>query len=60
LLTTSAKPIGAAAASQVRITRGDNFGFVAAEREDAGRFIVHADEVLTAFIELQAAIRQLG
>jgi hypothetical protein len=29
---------------------------VAAEREDAGRFIVHADEMLTAFLELQAAI----
>jgi hypothetical protein len=29
---------------------------VAAERSDAGRFIVHADEMLTAFIELQAAI----
>jgi hypothetical protein len=33
---------------------------VAAEREDAGRFIVHADEVLTAFMELQAAIRAGG
>ena len=34
---------------------------MAAERSDAGRFIVHADRVLTAFIELQAAIhRQLG
>ena len=29
---------------------------MAAEREDAGRFIVHADEMLTAFLELQAAI----
>jgi hypothetical protein len=29
---------------------------VAAEREDAGRFIVHADEVVTAFMELEAAI----
>jgi hypothetical protein len=33
---------------------------VAAERDDAGRFIVHADEMLTASLELQAAIhRQL-
>jgi hypothetical protein len=30
---------------------------VAAEREDAGRFIVRADEKLTAFLELEAAIR---
>jgi hypothetical protein len=29
---------------------------VAAEREDAGRFIVHADEMLIAFLELRAAI----
>jgi hypothetical protein len=36
---------------------GRQFWVVAAEREDAGRFIVHADEMLTAFLELQAAIR---
>jgi hypothetical protein len=30
---------------------------VAAEREDAGRFIVRADEKLTAFMELESAIR---
>ena len=36
--------------------RGRQFWIVAAEREDAGRFIVHADEMLTAFMELQAAI----
>jgi len=29
---------------------------VAAEREGTGRFIVHADEKLTAFLELEAAI----
>ena len=29
---------------------------MAAEREDAGRFIVHADEKLTAFLELESAI----
>jgi hypothetical protein len=31
---------------------------VAAERENAGRFIVHADEMLTAFVELHAAIHR--
>ena len=36
---------------------GRQFWVVAAEREDAGRFIVHADEKLTAFLELEAAIR---
>jgi hypothetical protein len=38
--------------------KGRQFWVVAAEREDAGRFIVHADEVLTAFMELQAAIQR--
>jgi len=33
------------------------FWVVAAERENAGRFIVHAAEKLTAFLELEAAIR---
>ncbi len=32
---------------------------VAAERSDAGRFIVRADEKLTAFVELESAIRGL-
>jgi hypothetical protein len=29
----------------------------AAEREDAGRFVVHADKLLPAFVELKAAIQ---
>jgi hypothetical protein len=35
---------------------GEQFWVAAAEREDAGRFIVRADEKLTAFLELEAAI----
>jgi hypothetical protein len=35
---------------------GRQFWVVAAEREDAGRFIVHTHELRTAFLELQAAI----
>ena len=31
---------------------GRQFWVVAAEREEAGRFIVHADEMRTAFLEL--------
>jgi hypothetical protein len=39
---------------------GRQFWLVAAELENAGRFIVHAHEMPTAFLELQAAIhRQL-
>jgi hypothetical protein len=36
---------------------GRQFWIVAVERENAGRFIVQADEKLTAFMELEAAIR---
>ena len=36
---------------------GRQFWVAAAEREDAGRFIVRADEKMTAFMELEAAIR---
>ena len=32
-----------------------NVWVAAAEREDAGRFIVRADEKLTAFLELESA-----
>jgi hypothetical protein len=32
------------------------YWFVAAERSDAGRFIVHADQELPAFLELESAI----
>ena len=39
---------------------GRQFWVVSAEREDAGRFIVHAHELLTAFPELQSAIRDKG
>lgn len=30
---------------------------MAAERSDAGRFIVHADQELPAFLELESAIK---
>jgi hypothetical protein len=31
-----------------------------AHRDDAKRFVVHADEKLTAFVELESAIRACG
>jgi hypothetical protein len=37
---------------------GRQFWVVAAEREDAGRFIVHADQMPAAFLEVQAAIHR--
>ena len=36
--------------------KGRPIWVVAAEREDAGRFIVHADQELPAFLELESAI----
>jgi hypothetical protein len=39
---------------------GRQFWVVAAERENAGRFIVRADEKLTAFLELQRAIHEFA
>jgi hypothetical protein len=36
--------------------KGREFWVVAAERSDAGRFIVRCDEMLTAFLQLHAAI----
>jgi len=39
---------------------GWQFWVVAAEREDAGRFIVRADEKLTALLELESAICVCG
>jgi hypothetical protein len=38
-------------------SRGPTIWVVVAEREKAERFIVHADEKLTAFMELESAIR---
>jgi hypothetical protein len=37
---------------------GRQFWVVAAERSDTGRFIVHSDEMLAAFLELHAAIHR--
>ena len=37
--------------------KGRSILVVAAKREDAGRFIVEADQELPAFLELESAIR---
>lgn len=36
---------------------GRQFWVIAAERSDAGRFIVHTDQELPAFLELESAIQ---
>jgi hypothetical protein len=38
-------------------SEGRTFWIANARRDDGQRFIVHADEKLTAFVELEAAIR---
>ena len=37
---------------------GRQFWVVAAERKDAGRFIVHAEDKLSAFLELESTTRK--
>jgi hypothetical protein len=53
-LTISAKPVGATAMSQRLIPKGERSG-LQTHRGDGKRFVVHAEELLTAFVELVAA-----
>src|SRR4030095_3738764 len=56
-LTISAKPVGVWAGSQA-VDSGERAMFVAdAHRGDGKRFVVRADEKLTAFVELESVIR---
>ena len=48
-----AKPVGVGGCVSKTDRDGRQFCVVAAEREDAVRFIVHADQKLTAFLELE-------
>ena len=41
-------------------SNGQTIWIVDAHRGDGKRLVVHADEVLTAFVELEAAIRTCG
>jgi hypothetical protein len=55
-LTTSRKPVGVWAGSRLLIWKAEQSRIVDAHRDGGKRFVVHADEKLTAFLELQAAI----
>jgi hypothetical protein len=59
-LTISAKQVGVGTAHQPLIPGGEPIWIVDAHRDDGKRFVVHADEVLTAFLELEAAIHARG
>jgi hypothetical protein len=56
-LTISRKPVGAWVMSQPLIPISEQFWMADAHRDDGKRFVVHADERLTAFLELEAATR---
>jgi hypothetical protein len=60
LLTISAKPVGVGACVSAIDSNGRTIWIVDAHRGDGKRFIVHADEKLPAFVELEAAIRAGG
>jgi hypothetical protein len=49
-------PVGAGAVSQRIDPSGRTIWIADAHRDDGQRFIVHADEKLTAFLELQTVI----
>src|SRR6266487_3852301 len=53
----SAKPVGVGAAFQRWILAGGTIFVADAHRDDGKRFVVRADEKLTAFVELESAIR---
>ena len=41
-------------------SQGQTIWIADAHRDDGKRYVVHADEKLTAFLELEAAIRAVG
>ena len=58
--TNSAKPVGVWAGSQPLIPKGERLWIVDAHRDDGKRFVVHADEMLTAFLELERITHELA
>jgi hypothetical protein len=59
-LTISRKPVGVGAALQPWMPKGRTIWIADAHRGDGRRFVVRADEKLTAFRELESAIRACG
>jgi len=49
-------PVGVWAGSQRLIPKSGTIWIVDAHRDDGKRFVVREDEILTAFLELEAAI----
>jgi len=55
-LTISAKPVGAWGCVPAIDSNGRTIWIADAHRDDRKRFVVHADEKLTAFLKLEAAV----
>ena len=53
-------PVGAWAGSQPLDLEGRTIWIVDAHRDDGKRFVVRADELLTAFLELETAIHEFA
>jgi hypothetical protein len=51
-------PVGVGAAYQLSTFMGRTISIVNAHHDDGKRFVVRADQKLTAFVELQAAIHR--
>jgi hypothetical protein len=60
LLTISVKPDGVVTVSGAVDSQGRTIWVVDAHRDDGKRFVVHADEKLTAFVKLESADSRLG
>jgi len=56
----STKPVGVGAAVSAIDREGRTIWIADAHRDDGRRFIVRADEILTAFLELERAIRSFA
>jgi hypothetical protein len=54
--TISEKPVGVGAAFQRLILAGERSGLQTHHRDDGKRFVVRAEEKLTAFVELESTI----
>jgi len=57
LVTISAKPDGVGGCISALDCEGRTIWIADAHRDDGSRFIVHADEKLTAFLELESVIK---
>ena len=58
MLTVSAKPVGVGGCVSAIDSKGRTIWIVDVHRDDEKHFIVHADEKLSAFVELERVSRE--